>query len=93
MMVSPDYYIREFADSDYNELIGERDRLVDRIREFEEKENMGDRSGDEWRMNPNPEVYYQFSLECLAKLCLLMHERYNSEYVWGDKRLWQKDQS
>ena len=93
MMVSPDSYISNFADSDYNELMEERDRLMDRIKGFEEKEKKGDRSGDEWHMNPNPEVYYQFYLKYLSKLCLLMQERYNTDYVWGDKRLCQRDLS
>ncbi len=29
---------------------------------------------------------YQCDLECLVQLCLLMNEKYNREYIWGDKR-------
>ena len=87
MMISPDSYIMRFKDSDYNELIKERDRLIEWIREYEENEKKGDRSGEEWKICPSPDVRYQCNLEYLAKLCNLMQARYNTEYVWGGKSL------
>ena len=87
MMISPDGYIESLIDADYNTLIEERDQLIDFIVEFEQKEKAGDRSGEEWRFMPSPEVRYQMHLEYLAVLCKLMHKKYNEDYVWGDKRL------
>ncbi len=87
MMISPGYYIKGFADSSYQELMDERDRLLRSIKNYEESEKKGDRSGDEWQISPSPSVRYQCYLEYLAKLCLLMCEKYNQEYVWGNKSL------
>lgn len=87
MMISPDGYIEELKEADYNTLIEERDQLIEAIVEFENKEKAGDRSGEEWMIMPSPEVQYQVHLECLAELCKLMHEKYNEDYVCGDKQL------
>lgn len=87
MMISPSTYIDEFKDSDYEALIEERDSLIAAIIEFEANERAGDRTGPEWMMAPNAEVVYQMNLEYLSEICKLMHERYNEEYVWGEKKL------
>ncbi len=76
MMISPGGYIEELKDADYNSLIEERDQLIEAISEFERKEKAGDRSGEEWRFMPNPEVQYQMNLQYLSELCKLMHEKY-----------------
>ena len=36
---------------------------------------------------PSPDVRYQMYLEYLSGLCLFMRNKYNEEYVWGDKKL------
>lgn len=87
MMLSPGNFIHEYKDADYPELMKVRDRLVKDILEFEKKEMAGDRSGEEWEYCPSPEVVYQMNLEYLSALCKLMQEKYNTEYVWGDKEL------
>jgi len=87
MMISPETYISDFMTADYHDLMKERDRLIRYIRKYEKSECAGDRSGDEWNVNPSPDVRYQCHLEYLAKICSLMHKRYNAEYVWGDKKL------
>ena len=38
-------------------------------------------------INPSPDVCYQVYLEYLAEMCKLMHQKYNEDYVWGDKSL------
>ena len=53
----------------YTDLIKERDRLIEELREFEQNEMTGDRSGEEWLMDPDPETRYQCSLDYLAELC------------------------
>lgn len=87
MMISPGGYIEDFKDADYNTLIKERDELIAYIVEYEKKEKAGDRSGDEWMINSSPDVCYQVHLEYLAEMCKLMHQKYNEDYVWGDKSL------
>ena len=87
MMISPASYIEHLQDAGYLELIEERDRLLRFIKEYEEKDIAGDRSGDEWRVHPQPDVRYQVYLEYLSELCSLMQEKYNHDYVWGDRTL------
>lgn len=87
MMLSPGGYIEDFKDADYSTLIKERDELIAYIVDYERKEKAGDRSGNEWMICPSPEVHYQMYLEYLAEICRLMHQKYNKDYVWGDKSL------
>ena len=87
MMISPASYIDNLQGAGYLELIEERDRLLRFIKEYEEKDIAGDRSGDEWGIHPQPDVRYQVYLEYLSELCSLMQEKYNHDYVWGDRTL------
>ena len=91
MMISPSSYIKQFENAEYLELIEERDNLLAFIKDYEAKDIAGDRSGKEWQIQPYPYVRYQMYLEYLAELCRLMQEKYNSDYVWGDRKL--KDDS
>lgn len=86
-MISPVTFVEELKDADYNTLIEERDQLIEYIVEFEKKEKAGDRSGDEWKYNPMPDVVYQVYLDYLAELCKMMKEINCEEYIWGNKRL------
>ena len=79
MMISPDYYIEQLKDRPYSELIEERDQLILSIREFEEAEKAGDRSGDAWMIMPSPGTRYQMNLEYLSGLCACMSEKYREE--------------
>ena len=85
MMISPQSYISRFKSAKYTDLIKERDRLIIELREFEQNEMTGDRSGEEWLMDPNPEVMYQCSLDYLAELCVLMRDRYNNVSEWSEE--------
>ena len=87
MMISPSMYIDEFKDAEYMDLIAERENLLAFIREYEKNEIAGDRSGDEWNIHPQPDVRYQMYLEYLGELCSLMKQKYNTDYVWGDRSL------
>ncbi len=87
MMISPASYIDKFEDAEYLQLIEERDRLLAFIKNYEEKDIAGDRSGEEWSIHPQPDVRYQMYLEYLGELCNLMREKYNTDYVWGDRKL------
>ena len=89
MMISPSSYIDRFKEVEYLDLIKERGYLMKFIIEFEEKDIAGDRSGEEWGIYPQPDVQYQIYLKYLGELCDLMSERYNQDYVWGDRTLRQ----
>lgn len=87
MMISPEAYLEQMKDATYEQLIKERDGLIRYVRRYEKTEKAGVRSGDEWMICPSPDVRYQMYLEYLSGLCLFMRNKYNEEYVWGDKKL------
>lgn len=87
MMTSPSMYLEKLKDAEYMDLIAEREKLLAFIRDFEEKEIADDRSSDEWGVHPQPDMRYQVYLEYLCELCRMMKEKYNTDYVWGDRRL------
>lgn len=87
MMISSEMYAEQFKDATYKEMIKERDGLIRYNRKFEKLEKAGDRSGEEWMIHPQPDVRYQMYMEYLAALLLIMKDKYNEEYVWGDKKL------
>ncbi len=93
MMIPPEDYIAGLKNKSYPELIKSRDKLIQYLRDYEEKEMAGDRSDPEWYCHPLPSVRYQVYFEYLAELCRLMHERYNEEYVWGERTLKQDAES
>ena len=66
-------------------MIKERDSLMRYIRKYEKLEKAGDCSDEEWMIYPQSDVRYQMYMEYLAALLLL--NKYNEDYVWGDKRL------
>lgn len=77
MMISPEGFIEMNKDKNYKELIKVRDELISDIRSFEADP---DQKGF---IDPSPEVVYQMNLQYLGKLCELIAEKYNQEYVWG----------
>ncbi len=87
MMISPQSYVFKFRDADYKTLIDARTRLIEDLIRFEQNEMDSDRSGNAWMKSPSPEVIYQVKLEYLAALCRFMQQKYNKDYVRGDKAL------
>ena len=87
MMISPQGYVARLKDATYEEMIKERDSLIRYIRKYEKLEKAGDWTGEDWMIHPQPDVRYQMYLEYLSELCKVMKEKYNQEYVWGDKKL------
>lgn len=90
MMISPESYVEELKNLSYTDLINERKKLIEYINSFEKNEMTGDRSGAEWQICPSPEVRYQCNLEYLSALCCYMKDKYNDEYVSGEKTLSNK---
>ena len=89
MMISPNFYEEQLRDASYLDLIEERDYMIRYMRKFEKDEKAGNRSSQEWKIHPSPEVRYQMYFDYLAVLCKVMHEKYNEEYVFGSKTLKQ----
>lgn len=84
-MISPDTYAKRLDGASLQELIDERNGLIEFIRSFEE--NCIDfeaqkllQDGDEWMICPGPDVRYQMYLEYLGKVCAVIRERFNREY-------------
>ena len=77
MMISPMGFIEMHKDKSYEDLIIARDSLIEELRSFEA-------SPDQTSfISPSPEVVYQMNLQYLGKLCELIVEKYNQEYVWS----------
>jgi len=80
MMISPEGFIQEYLDRSYIELLKVRDKLIVEIRYFEKHKS----EPDELIIDPSPEVVYQCNLNYLSKICELISQKYNQEFVWGE---------
>ncbi len=77
MMISPEGFIQEHIDKPYEQLLCVRDELIAEIRDFKKCKV----SSTEIIMSPSPDVIYQCNLEYLGRLCELISEKYNSNFV------------
>ena len=76
MMISPLNYIDNLKDKTYEELLVERDRLLDEIKSFEQSSN---ETIIPIVVTPGPDVKYQVYLDYLSELCKLIKEKYRSK--------------
>lgn len=70
MMVSPETYMSFLQDKNYEELIKERDSLIDEIKGYEKI------SDDFIDMNPSREILYKYNHLYLSKVCELLSEKF-----------------
>ena len=84
MMISPQSYVMMHKNDSFDELIKERDLLIESVRDLEKIVYSDDRSSEEWSFCPGPDVQYQMYLEYLGELCKFMKEKYNREIVWRE---------
>ncbi len=89
MMISPEAYAEELKTDDLQNLIEERNELLDYIHNFEK--NCIDFqkrelifSGDGWNIHPSPDVLYQVYLEYLAKVSVAISNKFNQEFESND---------
>lgn len=80
MMMSPETFISTLENSSYEEMISERDELIESIKWFEktyaEKEgNLGP------QLYPSQESVYQMNLEYLSRLCILIEEKFQKDFL------------
>ena len=72
MMVSPETYMSFLQDKNYEELIKERDSLIDEIKGYE-------KISDDFidiDMNPSREIIYKYNHLYLSKVCELLSEKF-----------------
>ena len=84
MMMSPDTFLAEYENATYMELLKLKNELVHCIEDFEKDY---DQEEPRWNMNPSPDVGYQWNLEVLGKVSILLKEAFNKEYEWGEKSI------
>ena len=84
-MISPETYAEELKTDNLQNLIKERDELLEFIQNFEK--NCIDFqkrelifSGDDWNIHPSPDVMYQVYLEYLAKVSVAISNKFNQEF-------------
>ena len=78
MMISPQSFIENLENKEYEILIKEKNKLINEIKRFEENKM----TDSEICMDPSPEVIYQCNLLYLSELCKLIHDKFN-------KRIWE----
>lgn len=83
MMISPEMYVEEHRNDSFEELIETRDDLVEELKSLEKIAFDKEQKGNAWDICPGPDVQYQMTLEYLAKLCMVLHEKYNDECICG----------
>ena len=84
MMMSPEMYAEEHRNDSFEELIEIRDDLVEELKTLEKvvyDKEQKDKARD---ICPGPDVQYQMTLEYLAKLCMVLHVKYNAEVVFAE---------
>ena len=84
MMMSPEMYAEEHRDDSFEELIETRNVLVDELRTLEKIVFDKEQKGNAWDICPEPDVQYQMTLEYLARLCVLLSNKFNDEVVNTD---------
>ena len=89
MMISPEAYAEKLKTDSLQNLIKERDELLDFIQNFEK--NCIDFQkrelifgGDGWNIHPSPDVMYQVYLEYLAKVSVAIGKKFNQEFESND---------
>lgn len=84
MMISPESYVEDHKDDTFEQLIEERERLIEEIRDLEDILLGGKPIAEEYMTKPGPDVIYQMDLEYLAALCTFMSGKYNKDFIMGD---------
>ena len=76
MLMDPEKSIELIKEMKYAELVHLRDEVIKYIQVFESKPYVPRKT----TMFPTPDVAYQVRLQFLAKLCVLICEKFNEEF-------------
>jgi len=79
MMIDPDSYVDNIKDLSYPELVRERNRLLQKLHDFEDDKV----TKDERKRNPSPEVVYQCNNLYLIEATKLLNDKFN-ENLWNE---------
>ena len=83
MIISPEIFAEMQREKKYKELLEVRDELLRSVKSFEEDLFKGNIELFHV-IEPDPELVYQFNMEYLGKVCELISEKYNEEFIWGE---------
>ena len=80
MMMSPETFIGTLENASYEEMIRERDELIESIKWFEKAyaENEGNLGP---QLYPSQEAVYQMNLEYLSRLCILIEAKFQKDFL------------
>lgn len=84
MMMSTDSFLKEYENAGYFELLKLKNELVKSIAAFERD---FERKDDGWKINPGPDVQYQWNLDVLGKVAGMLREAFNREFEMGEKSI------
>lgn len=84
MMMSPYSFLKEYENAGYFELLKLKNELVKSIAAFESD---CERKDDGWKINPGPDVQYQWNLDVLGKVAGMLREAFNREFEMGEKSI------
>lgn len=84
MFISPKTFLAQYENASYFELLKLKNELVQSIAAFEQDYDMED-SG--WGAHPGPDVHYQWNLQVLGKVALMLQEVFCKEYIHGEKHV------
>ena len=73
--MSPQSVIQMKKDKSYNELIDERNKVIEEIKDFENTPY----DPENYNICPSPDVFYQWNLEYLGLLCNLIAEKFRED--------------
>lgn len=80
MMMSPEEYVYSHRDDSIEELIKERNSLIENLKELEKIVFDPDKKSTEWLTIPGPDVQYSFCCCFIVEICKLIRDKYNNEY-------------
>lgn len=78
MMICPEFYMEQIKDSNLQQLLKERNRLIRELRKFEKQKDSDEKEAI--RMHPSPEVVYHFNNEYLIKVIEQINIKMKEEY-------------
>lgn len=73
-MTSPESYLNDLKDKPYAELITERNKIIEDMRNLEQE--LLNPAPKQFIINPGPDVQYWWTLETLSMLLKLMADRH-----------------
>lgn len=84
MMISPEMFANKYRNDSIEKIIEIRNDLINDIKDLEKIVFDKEQKGNSWDICLGSDVQYQMTLEYLARLCVLLSNKYNDEVVNAD---------